>query len=80
MVADKFFKYNDETVTEVPASDILMDRTGDDANPALLCYVRKGFNLIDTLHREILNRPVELEGEKVAVEDQVMGDNISLGL
>jgi ubiquitin carboxyl-terminal hydrolase 25/28 len=33
---------------------VLEDRTGSDANPALLCYVRKGRNLVDTLHREIL--------------------------
>jgi hypothetical protein len=40
-------------VTEVPADEVLQDRTGSDANPALLCYVRKGQNLVDTLHREI---------------------------
>ncbi|WWC61766.1 uncharacterized protein I303_104351 [Kwoniella dejecticola CBS 10117] len=51
---DTFFKYNDETVTQVPSSEVLQDRTGDDANPALLCYVRKGKRLIDTLHREVL--------------------------
>jgi hypothetical protein len=37
----------------VPADEVLQDRTGSDANPALLCYVRKGQNLVDTLHREI---------------------------
>ena len=55
--ADEFYKYNDETVTVVPQSEVLQDRTGSDANPALLCYVRKGQNLIDTLHREILEVP-----------------------
>ncbi|ORY34116.1 hypothetical protein BCR39DRAFT_518545 [Naematelia encephala] len=50
----RFYKYNDETVTEVPAAEVLQDRTGTDANPALLCYVRKGRDLVDTLHREIL--------------------------
>lgn len=67
---ERFFKYNDETVTEVPAEEVLQDRTGSDANPALLCYVRKGQNLVDTLHREIweleqagtLNPDVEVEG------------------
>jgi len=54
LAADEFFKYNDETVTAVPASEVLEDRTGSDANPALLCYVRKDRNLVDTLHREIL--------------------------
>ncbi|EIW70776.1 hypothetical protein TREMEDRAFT_68214 [Tremella mesenterica DSM 1558] len=51
---DKFFKYNDELVTQVPSSEVLQDRTGSDANPALLCYVRKNKNLVDTLHRAIL--------------------------
>jgi hypothetical protein len=45
MTAERFFKYNDETVTEVTADEVLQDRTGSDANPALLCYVRKGMEL-----------------------------------
>jgi hypothetical protein len=49
---DQFFKYNDAEVTQVPASEVLQDRTGSDANPALLCYVRKGTHLVDTLYRE----------------------------
>jgi len=53
--ADQFFKYNDELVTPVPASEVLQDRTGSDANPALLCYVRRGKDLVDTLHREVLD-------------------------
>jgi hypothetical protein len=53
MSAGRFFKYNDETVTEVTADEVLQDRTGSDANPALLCYVRKGKDLVDTLHREV---------------------------
>lgn len=53
MTAERFFKYNDETVTEVPADEVLEDRTGSDANPALLCYVRKGKDLVDVLHREV---------------------------
>lgn len=52
MSADRFFKYNDAEVTEVPMSEVLQDRTGQDANPALLCYVRKGTGLIQTLCRE----------------------------
>ena len=55
MSAEQFFKYNDELVTPVPASEVLEDRTGSDANPALLCYVRKGKGLVDTLHREVLD-------------------------
>ena len=54
----------------MPAEEVLQDRTGSDANPALLCYVRKGQNLVDTLHREIwemeqagtLNPDVGVEG------------------
>lgn len=38
----------------MPASEVLQDRTGSDANPALLCYARKGWDLVDSLHREIL--------------------------
>ncbi len=56
MLGDQFYKYNDAEVTEVPASEVLQDRTGSDANPALLCYVRKGKDMIDTLHREILEK------------------------
>ncbi|KIR77297.1 ubiquitin carboxyl-terminal hydrolase 25/28 [Cryptococcus gattii E566] len=52
--SEEFYNYNDEKVTVVPASEVLQDRTGSDANPALLCYARKGWNLIDSLHREIL--------------------------
>ncbi|KAK8864283.1 hypothetical protein IAR55_001529 [Kwoniella newhampshirensis] len=64
--SDTFFKYNDETVTQVPASEVLQDRTGDDANPALLCYVRKGRSLVDTLHREVLEKAeVQEQGEQV---------------
>lgn len=37
----------------MPASEVLQDRTGSDANPALLCYVRRGKDLVDTLHREV---------------------------
>lgn len=60
MPGDQFFKYNDEQVTQVPASEVLQDRTGSDANPALLCYVRKGRNLVDTLHRAVLDEEREL--------------------
>lgn len=64
--ADKFFKYNDEQVTEVPASEVLEDRTGSDANPALLCYVRRGMDLVDVLHREVL------ELERAMVQDEIL--------
>ncbi|WVW83772.1 hypothetical protein I302_105793 [Kwoniella bestiolae CBS 10118] len=59
--SDTFFKYNDETVTQVPSSEVLADRTGDDANPALLCYVRKGKRLVDTLHREVLELQMDTD-------------------
>ncbi|WVF71581.1 hypothetical protein IAT40_006389 [Kwoniella sp. CBS 6097] len=79
---ETFFKYNDDTVTPVPTSEVLQDRTGDDANPALLCYVRKGKKLIDTLHREILDldrdRARELEVE-VAVGAGDGGDAAAAG-
>ena len=63
---DKFFKYNDEQVTEVPSSEVLEDRTGSDANPALLCYFRRGGNMIDTLHREVLEVKA-VEGDLIAL-------------
>lgn len=67
-VGDRFFKYNDELVTEVPATEVLEDRTGSDANPALLCYVRKGQDLVHTLHRRILEDAGETgQGEVEAV-------------
>ncbi len=43
-------------MTGVLETEVLQDRTGSDANPALLCYVRKRKSLIDTLHREVLER------------------------
>nr|ODN88380.1 hypothetical protein L203_02993 [Cryptococcus depauperatus CBS 7841] len=57
--SDEFYSYNDEKVAVVPASEVLQDRTGSDANPALLCYARKGWNLIESLHREVLERTTE---------------------
>jgi ubiquitin carboxyl-terminal hydrolase 25/28 len=77
---DQFFKYNDETVTSVPKDEVLEDRTGSDANPALLCYVRKGQGLIDTLHREILEREeipvVEGENEGGPEDVEVVMSNV----
>lgn len=57
----RFYQYNDEKVTETTAQEVLKDRTGDDANPALLCYVRRGKGLVDTLHRNILEMAVDDE-------------------
>lgn len=83
MSAGRFFKYNDETVTEVTADEVLQDRTGSDANPALLCYVRKGKDLVDTLHREVYEMEqamkstsdVEMTTDQVdAVADVEMGE------
>ena len=61
VIGDRYFKYNDETVTDVPAEEVLQDRTGSDANPALLCYVRKGKDLVDTLHRHVLETEAEVD-------------------
>lgn len=72
---DRFFKYNDEQVTEVPSSEVLQDRTGSDANPALLCYVRKDKDLVETLHREVFERErlqafqQEAEQRDIQIED-----------
>jgi AmiR/NasT family two-component response regulator len=41
---------------------VLQDRTGSDANPALLCYVRKGKDLVDTLHREVYEMELAMKG------------------
>lgn len=49
----------------MPASEVLEDRTGSDANPALLCYVRKDRDLVDTLHREILEVEALLGDEEI---------------
>lgn len=77
-LADEFFKYNDETVTAVPASEVLEDRTGSDANPALLCYVRRDRHLVDTLHREILelNLLGEEEEEEIEVEEKEKAEKV----
>ncbi|WVQ82427.1 hypothetical protein IAT38_004555 [Cryptococcus sp. DSM 104549] len=69
--SDEFYSYNDETVTVVPASEVLQDRTGDDANPALLCYARKGRGLIDVLHREVLEREAADDADKKDVDDEL---------
>ena len=69
---DRFFKYNDELVTEVPATEVLEDRTGSDANPALLCYVRKGKDLVQTLHRRML----EADSPKDGNADGPMGGGV----
>ncbi|WVQ72603.1 hypothetical protein IAR50_002161 [Cryptococcus sp. DSM 104548] len=70
--SEEFYNYNDELVTIVPATEVLQDRTGSDANPALLCYARKGWNLVETLHREVL----EQEGEEIAVQQDLMSDGV----
>jgi len=67
--AGRFFKYNDETVTEVTADEVLQDRTGSDANPALLCYVRKGKDLVDTLHREVYEMELAGHGAESPASD-----------
>ncbi|CAE6445699.1 unnamed protein product [Rhizoctonia solani] len=48
---DEWFKYNDSEVTAVSKDDVLADGTGSTANPYLLVYVRKDYDIIDTIHR-----------------------------
>lgn len=52
---------------------MLEDRTGSDANPALLCYVRKGKDLVDTLHRKVLADSGSGGGEDIATQAAVSG-------
>lgn len=58
-------------------NEVLQDRTGSDANPALLCYVRKGKGLVDTLHREIYEasqNEIADEEQKTEVKEGVLID------
>jgi len=48
---DEWFKYNDSEVTPVGKDEVLADGTGSTANPYLLVYVRKGDDIVDTVHR-----------------------------
>ncbi|CAE6464645.1 unnamed protein product [Rhizoctonia solani] len=48
---DEWFKYNDSEVTAVSKDEVLADGTGSTANPYLLVYVRKGHDIMDTIHR-----------------------------
>ncbi|KAG9101955.1 ubiquitin-specific protease ubp2 [Ceratobasidium sp. 370] len=48
---DEWFKYNDSEVTAVGKEEVLADGTGSTANPYLLVYVRKGADVVDTVHR-----------------------------
>ncbi|KAJ1302527.1 hypothetical protein OPQ81_002844 [Rhizoctonia solani] len=48
---DEWFKYNDSEVTAVSKDEVLADGTGSTANPYLLVYVRKDYDIIDTIHR-----------------------------
>ncbi|CAE6436051.1 unnamed protein product [Rhizoctonia solani] len=48
---DEWFKYNDSEVTAVSKDEILADGTGSTANPYLLVYVRKDYDIMDTIHR-----------------------------
>ncbi|KAF8596170.1 cysteine proteinase [Ceratobasidium sp. AG-I] len=48
---DEWFKYNDSEVTPVNKTEVLADGTGSTANPYLLVYVRKGYEIVDTVHR-----------------------------
>lgn len=50
----------------------MQDRTGSDANPALLCYVRKDKDLVETLHREVF----ELEHLQALQQETEQGNMI----
>lgn len=49
---NKFFYYSDDVVKEASSEDVFSDRSAQGVSPALLCYVRKDRDLVDTLHRE----------------------------
>lgn len=49
---NKFFYYSDDNVKDVPSDDVFCDKSAQGVSPALLCYVRKDRDLVDTLHRE----------------------------
>ncbi|CAE6338647.1 unnamed protein product [Rhizoctonia solani] len=48
---DEWFKYNDSEVAAVSKDEVLADGTGSTANPYLLVYVRKDYDIVDTIHR-----------------------------
>ncbi|TBU41273.1 cysteine proteinase [Dichomitus squalens] len=48
---DEWFKYNDSDVSAVSKDEVLADTTGSTANPYMLVFVRKGVDVIDTVHR-----------------------------
>ncbi|KDQ18157.1 hypothetical protein BOTBODRAFT_52950 [Botryobasidium botryosum FD-172 SS1] len=51
---DEWFKYNDSEVSMIKKDEVLADSTGSTANPYLLVYARKGANVIDTVHRQVI--------------------------
>lgn len=52
---DKFFYYSDEVVKEVTGDEVFSDQSAKGVSPALLCYVRCGEGLVDTLHRKTVD-------------------------
>jgi len=50
---DRWLKFNDQTVTDVDASEVFADTTGQTANPYWLSYVRKTdiATTVDAVHR-----------------------------
>ncbi|BEI89970.1 uncharacterized protein CcaverHIS019_0300400 [Cutaneotrichosporon cavernicola] len=50
---DKYYYYSDDTVKDVPATDVFLDKSNQGVSPALLVYVRKAQGLVDTLHRRV---------------------------
>lgn len=68
-------------MTEVPETEVLQDRTGSDANPALLCYVRKARDLVHTLHRRVLeDKPTipQEEDEGIVMDESAAGGDLLL--
>jgi ubiquitin carboxyl-terminal hydrolase 25/28 len=64
-----FFYYSDETVKPVTADEVFADQSAQGVSPALLCYVRKNREIVDTLHREA----APLEGEDQQQQGQQQG-------
>ncbi|KAJ3512278.1 hypothetical protein NLJ89_g3608 [Agrocybe chaxingu] len=48
---DSWFKYNDSDVSVVSKEEVLADTTGSTANPYLLVFARKGWDVVDTVKR-----------------------------
>lgn len=64
MHGSKFFSYSDDTVKDVPSTEVFEDKSAQGVSPALLVYVRKGQGLVDVLHRKVAEEAeAEADGE-----------------